>query len=218
MAAWEAGLRRVLTGRGEVSGCAPVTQRTALGQIDAGAPIGNQNARKWDKQTDSPEFKSWFGDSKVVDKDGKPLVVYHGTTGDFSTFSDNGDKLNLRGGGYWFSTADVASEYATSGVVMPVYLKADKILDGNVYQKRVDAILDKIHTPGGLDKAEAQANKEFQAKGYDAIHYKGKDESGKETSDWMVFHPTQIKSAIGNKGTWSKTDPNITAKSGWPNA
>jgi hypothetical protein len=27
----------------------------------------------------------------------------------------------------------------------------------------------------------------------------------------MVFKPTQIKSAIGNKGTWSKTDPNITA-------
>lgn len=27
----------------------------------------------------SPEFKSWFGDSKVVGTDGKPLVVYHGT-------------------------------------------------------------------------------------------------------------------------------------------
>jgi len=29
--------------------------------------------------TESPEFKNWFGDSKVVDEDGKPLVVYHGS-------------------------------------------------------------------------------------------------------------------------------------------
>lgn len=28
---------------------------------------------------DSPQFKAWFGESKVVDATGKPLVVYHGT-------------------------------------------------------------------------------------------------------------------------------------------
>lgn len=28
--------------------------------------------------TDTPEFKKWFGDSKVVDKAGQPLVVHHG--------------------------------------------------------------------------------------------------------------------------------------------
>lgn len=39
----------------------------------------------------SPEFKNWFGDSKVTDKEGKPLRVYHGTRAstdfgiDFST-------------------------------------------------------------------------------------------------------------------------------------
>lgn len=30
-------------------------------------------------QTETAEFKNWFGDSKVVDENGKPLVVYHGT-------------------------------------------------------------------------------------------------------------------------------------------
>ena len=30
--------------------------------------------------TDTPEFKKWFGDSKVVDENGKPLVVYHNTS------------------------------------------------------------------------------------------------------------------------------------------
>lgn len=28
--------------------------------------------------TETPEFKNWFGDSKVVDENGEPLVVYHG--------------------------------------------------------------------------------------------------------------------------------------------
>jgi hypothetical protein len=27
----------------------------------------------------TPEFDAWFGDSVVVDADGKPMVVYHGT-------------------------------------------------------------------------------------------------------------------------------------------
>lgn len=30
-------------------------------------------------QVHTPQFKAWFGDSKVVDAHGMPLVVYHGT-------------------------------------------------------------------------------------------------------------------------------------------
>jgi hypothetical protein len=43
--------------------------------------------RMWAEMgTESPYFKRWFGDSKVVDDEGKPLVVYHGTTADFDAF------------------------------------------------------------------------------------------------------------------------------------
>ena len=31
------------------------------------------------RQTGTPAFKKWFGNSAVVDKSGEPLVVYHGT-------------------------------------------------------------------------------------------------------------------------------------------
>jgi SPP1 gp7 family putative phage head morphogenesis protein len=41
---------------------------------------GKWSAVGGSKQTDSPAFKAWFGDSKVVDEHGKPKVVYHGTT------------------------------------------------------------------------------------------------------------------------------------------
>lgn len=38
------------------------------------------------QQTDTPEFRKWFGDSKVVSDEGKPLVVYHGTAADVTAF------------------------------------------------------------------------------------------------------------------------------------
>ena len=36
--------------------------------------------------TDSPEFKRWFKNSKVVRKDGTPKVMYHGTARDIAVF------------------------------------------------------------------------------------------------------------------------------------
>ena len=40
-------------------------------------------------QTDTPAFRKWFGDSKVVDAEGKPLVVYHGTTANITQFDES---------------------------------------------------------------------------------------------------------------------------------
>lgn len=59
-------------------------------------------------------FKNWFGDwendpenaSKVVDENGEPLVVYHGTRSDFKEFdlSESGASNTYAGVGFWFST------------------------------------------------------------------------------------------------------------------
>ena len=35
---------------------------------------------------DTPQFKQWFGDSKIVNADGTPKVMYHGTAQDISSF------------------------------------------------------------------------------------------------------------------------------------
>jgi hypothetical protein len=48
--------------------------------------LAQSRQRERDLATDTPEFKRWFGDSRVVDKDGKPLVVYHGTHADIQVF------------------------------------------------------------------------------------------------------------------------------------
>lgn len=65
-------------------------------------------------QTDTPAFSKWFGDSKVVDAEGRPLVVYHGTTADVTAFDAARAGSNTRHPtsrlGFWFtSSPDVAS-------------------------------------------------------------------------------------------------------------
>ena len=69
-------------------------------------------------QTQTPAFKRWFGDSKVVDADGKPLVVYHGTSSDVTEFSidELGKAMGNTGyygaGHYFTEDAEQASRYA----------------------------------------------------------------------------------------------------------
>lgn len=75
---------------------------------DSGSPVNI----KIENVTKTQQFKRWFGNwethpetsSKVVNADGTPKVVYHGTNADFWTFSlanrgKNGDKLGV---GYYF--------------------------------------------------------------------------------------------------------------------
>ena len=65
--------------------------------------------------TDSPEFRRWFGDSKVVDENGEPLVVYHGTTHHITSFAeDRGNIENHLGIAHYFtdSADDAVENYA----------------------------------------------------------------------------------------------------------
>jgi len=67
--------------------------------------------------TDTPQFRNWFGKSAVVDANGAPQRLFHGTTGEFDVFSP--ERANIDGdlgGGFYFTnkTDDVAQNYATS--------------------------------------------------------------------------------------------------------
>jgi hypothetical protein len=102
---------------------------------------------------DTPEFKQWFGQSKVVDDAGKPLRVFHGTPkAGFSGF---------HAGSMFTSNTDLASEYAIGTLerrqqqknkspgTYPAYLKIERplVLGEEVRQPPV-ALLQKIK---GLD-------------------------------------------------------------------
>ncbi len=85
-------------------------------------------------------FYRWFGDSKVVDKQGRPLVVYHGTNKKFDTF-DKGKigkkhKDLYQGKGFYF-TSEYYDAQNYGRRIMPVYLKIENpaLSDYNLKQE-----------------------------------------------------------------------------------
>lgn len=164
-------------------------------------------------------FWRWFGDSKVVDDQGRPLVVYHGTKADFDGFSL--EKFGQTDGGwagkgfYFAPSADEASIYATSlaspyasstgANVMPVYLSAQSPLEWQLGKDGDRAI------QGKRNELDAKAFAEWvQAEGHDSVHITSPDIGKIKGEDqWLVFAPTQIKSATGNSGAFDPDNADI---------
>lgn len=156
-------------------------------------------------QVDTDAFRSWFGDSAIADDSGKPLVVYHGTGEDFTSF----DKAMLgsatgmsdaRQGFFFALDPAVAGEFAWKngerGSVMPVYLsmKNPYITDFTVHPSN--------------SREYAAIISRARAEGYDGVASFGLF-LGKETSVFVAFEPTQIKSALGNSGLFDPNNPDI---------
>ena len=58
-------------------------------------------------------FKSWFGDSKVVDDQDNPIELYHGSVRRFDSFSRDETMVAAVGKGFYFtSNAEIANAYA----------------------------------------------------------------------------------------------------------
>ena len=116
----------------------PKTMKRDSQLIDEETLIGNANYQK--ARTNQPAFKRWFKNSKVVNKDGDPLVMYHGTKKSadgraFIYFDVYNANYGLFGyGGYFTDDPKVASEYTSKGkgetpTVYPVYLSIQNPLD-----------------------------------------------------------------------------------------
>jgi len=85
----------------------------------------NNQFQDRENQIYSDNFKKWFGDwennpqsaSKVVDENGEPLVVYHGTDKDFSVFNKNRIGTNYREngnnelGGFFFTDKKASARF-----------------------------------------------------------------------------------------------------------
>jgi len=160
----------------------------AIAAVDSG-DIKRSAARSI---TETPEFKRWFGDSKVVDAEGKPLVVYHGTSADIAAFAP---EKSADGVFHFAVDTAMADRFAVSrasdGVrganVLPVYLAIKN-------PKRVAFI----------NTMEIEAAK---AEGHDGL-------IAENRGHLVAFEPTQIKSAIGNRGTFDPSDADIRRSTG----
>lgn len=142
----------------------------------------NQSAQ----QTETPEFKRWFGDSKVVDADGKPLVVYHVTGRDFDSFKDDRPIFVA------FSERSAQIAASGSGKTMRLYARAEQPSNTPT-------------TPVHFLDVHKAFRENPQA---DSVYVE--DEAGVSLA---LRSNVQVKSATDNKGTFDPADPNILNQS-----
>ena len=165
--------------------------------------------------TETPEFKNWFGESKVVDQSGFPQVMYRGSQ------HENAAPYMQNGMIFLSPSRDFAGKYASgeNGKVFDLYAKAEQPFDasrGEGYQLWKE--FDKEHpeyravgtSRGALPfwTAERALKEWLDARGvqYDGIYFGENDGS----YSLAVKSPTQIKSATGNRGAFDPNDPRIT--------
>ena len=216
---------------GGFSAAGEANRRSAFRQLQREAGVRFRTG-----QTETPAFKRWFGDSKVVDADGKPLVVYHGTRTkgeaiDSFDLQKSGSKTDSgwMGKGFYFGDQRTADAYAghyefnpdhfpEGGQVYPVYLslqnpailKDSERNDGP--RTMVRELLDLA------DSATAEQVREgLIASGYDGVIYERFSPYGNGYKEYVAFNPGQIKSAIGNRGTFDPANPDIRYKRGAAN-
>lgn len=164
----------------------------------------------------SEAFKRWFGDSKVVDENGDPLVMYHGTQADFQFFEYGkiGSRFPVSRGFYFTSRPSRASAYATGiaghldpsrtlpgANMVPVYLSLQNPLIVDLPAEMVTGE-DLVDAKGGAFVEEAKDA------GHDGVIIKRQRGDGYEEDFAIAFHPEQIKSVF-NRGTFDPSDPRI---------
>jgi len=151
-----------------------------------------------DEVLESSSFKKWFKESKVVNKQGKPLVVYHGTTKSFNTFDES--KLYDKDRGFYFtsdpgmadmftySSLNAPGQEEVGGNIIPVYLQIK-----NPYY---------VDYSKNLMGATAKIVQQAKNDGHDGL-------IDLRENIYQVFEPNQIKSVF-NKGTFNPNDPRIS--------
>lgn len=172
---------------------------------------------------DSDAFRRWFGDSKVVDADGKPLVVYHSTNADWAVFDG---KQTLSSFGFHAGTKEQADAVRETGGTkhdvearrpldgmnfMPVYLSIQnplRMADSGVWYpfEMVDA-LEKL---GIKDESRLPVDAREKA-GFGASHmevtWENKSRARKlydfkirqEIDAWRKDHPDANRDAYENQ-------------------
>ncbi|MEZ2293920.1 PLxRFG domain-containing protein [Variovorax sp. RCC_210] len=176
--------------------------RSVLDRIYTVNPAGASAATA--DQTGTPAFRAWFGDSKVVDGEGKPLKAYHGTDQAFTAFDDEfigeGNGNTDWGNGFYFTDSKQAADgYAQGeeGRTLEVYLSIKN-------PAPMEVVNEVMEQPGAEMDAD-YVRQELASRGYDGIivNHKGGER------EFVAFQPTQIKSATGNAGTFDESNPDI---------
>ena len=176
----------------------------------------------------TPEFKAWFGDwenfpetsSKVVDENGEPLVVYHGSGNDFNIFkirkkkkykdattifSSNPQDEYYETGAFFSNDYETSNYYSQddSGFIRPFFLNIKNPFLNEAENQLWNKVL-----PSIFDKYFQNEEK------YDGIIVNNINNVGRISNEYVVIKPNQIKLADGTNTTFDSNNPDIRYKNG----
>jgi hypothetical protein len=202
------------------------TLKQAADKLQSTSPSQERAAN----QTDTPAFREWFGDSKMVDKDGKPLVVYRGGAG--GDLTESFLNAEAREGYATFASDNpaIANTYANpdlefdeAGAVTPLYVKATRLIEFPVTtDKNGRRSFDKFafdRRALTLAPGEVLVVRQVLDTGPRAKLAVDPGRLWSYPSDIYAWGPgTSVKSATGNRGTFSKASTRISEATSAPPA
>lgn len=167
-----------------------------------------KEAIKAKAKTYSPQFSQWFDGSKVVDENGEPKIVWHGTENEFSVFDDtrvkDADKHHVhdRHAFFFTDTKEKAFKYKRSKT-MPVYLSLQHPGYSSVNDGKFNTILEYTNCENEL----------LRDNQYDSAIFERYDKEGDRhgmvpTTQFVAKRPGQIKS-VRNEGPFSTNNDDI---------
>ena len=198
----------------------PAIQLKAGGGLNLLAPNGkpsNLTPEQY-RVVRTPAFKAWFGDweyrpetaSKVVDENGEPLVVYHGTTQKFSVFDKNkiGSTFGVDSKGFFFTDELKEAEYVAE-------YKADTQGGERILKCFLNSKNPLTFNTNGIasvyfDERNYELMQNAEEKKSDGIIGYGKTGG----VFYSVFEPSQIKLADGTNKTFDGSNPDIRLAQG----
>lgn len=177
-------------------------------------------------QTDTPAFKRWFEGSKVVDENGNPQVMYHGTPEDFTVFNTADrladgsarNPLNDNIGAFFTSDRPDAEDFSARNASSSA---ASNIHDVYLAIKNPLVFEDQAEFRSYLRK---NSREDMEKAGYDGViindvyeedrAYEFDPDSdeylnGPKTRWAIAFSPEQVKSASRNNGNFDSSNPDI---------
>ena len=194
--------------------------------------------------TQSLQFARWFGDwqnakrnptgkvSVVVNADGSPMVVYHGTDAYFTEFKI-GD-LGYHVGTY--EQAEARIKGMENGHILSLYVSiknplyaafdfgdwhgnyvASMLIETEQFEdhpgrKTIEKRLEKIAAMENEKEADNALRNYLKSLGYDGIAYENRFEGEGGDYSFIAFDSRQLKSATVNVGTFDNKNPDIRYK------
>ena len=163
-------------------------------------------SRKGADQTKTAAFVKWFSGSKVVDSDGSPLVVYHGTNSEMNTFEPMWRQLERDARpGELVGNGSIAKMYRDAKAEPELHFFAADRSTAETYGDRVIGAYLRIEKLAGSPEMDRDsAIQQMLETGADGAVFKDTSNARYHSGGvaYVVRNSRQIKSATENRGTF----------------